>query len=132
MDNDEGPLRRVKALLTVLIFFFLHAPPVFAACRVIEYAELNDTSSNDLIKTFCRYKAISDLEAQHLRRLRDLPSTAPQRVPRESLEGSIAEHSKSAKECQEMQDKVRSILRNRSESDQLRCNEDGTVNEGPP
>jgi hypothetical protein len=131
MDNDEGPLRWVK-LLTVLMFFFLHAPSIFAACRVIEYAELKDTSSNDLIKTYCRYKVVSDLEAQHLKRLRDVPSMAPQRVPRESLEGSIAEHSKSAMECLEMQDTIRSILRNRSESDELSCNEDGTVKEGQP
>ena len=84
MDNDEGRLRQLKRLLTVLMLFFLHAPPVFAACRVIEYAELKDRSSNDLIKTYCRYKAVSDLEAQHLRRLGELPSTAPQRAAGES------------------------------------------------
>jgi hypothetical protein len=77
MDNDEGGLRQVTSLLTVLMLFSLHVPSVFAACRVVEYAELKDASSNDLIKTYCRYKAVSDLETQHLKRLRDLPSFGP-------------------------------------------------------
>jgi hypothetical protein len=74
-------------LLTVLIVFSFHSTSALATCRVIEYAELKTTSSNDLIKTYCRYKAVSDLEAQHLKRLRNLSSAAPQRVPQECLEG---------------------------------------------
>jgi hypothetical protein len=133
INTDEGPLRHMKSLLlTVLLLCSFHSTSALAACRVIEDTELKGTSSNDLVKTHCRYKAVVDLETKHLNRLRDLPATAPQRVPQESVDRSISEHTKSAKECREMQDKIRSILRNRSESDQLSCNEDGTVKEGLP
>jgi hypothetical protein len=133
MNNDARPLRHIKCLLlTVLMLVSFHSTPVLAACRVIGHAELKGTSSNDLVKTYCRYKAVADLETQHLNRLRDLSSTDPQRVPQDSVDRSISEHTKSAKECLEVQDKIRSLLRNRSESDHLSCNEDGTVKEGSP
>ena len=119
-------------LLVVLMLVSFHSTLVLAACRVMKDTELNDTSSNDLVKTYCRYKAVADLEMQHLNRLRDLSATAPQRVPQESVDRSISEHTKSAKECLDIQDKIRSILRKRSESEQISCNEDGTVKEGSP
>jgi hypothetical protein len=133
MNTNKGPLTYMKSLLpTVLTVVSFHSTPVLAACRVIEHTELKGASSNELVKTYCRYKAVADLETQHLNRLRDLSSTTPQRVPQESVDRSISEHTKSAKECLEMQDKIRSLLRNRSASDQLSCNEDGTVKEGSP
>jgi hypothetical protein len=106
-------LRRTKTLLLiVLMLSSFHANSALATCRMSEYAELKNTPSDDLVKMYCRYKAVPDLEAEHLRRLRELSSTPPQRVPQESLEGSISEHTKSAKQCLEMQDKIRSALRN--------------------
>ena len=132
MNNDKGPVRHLASLiLTVLLLFSFHSISVLAACRVIGDAELKGTSSNDLVKTYCRYKAVADLEAKHLNRLRDLSATAPQRAPQESIDRSISQHTKSAEECLDTQGKIRSALRDRSESDELSCNEDGTVREAP-
>jgi hypothetical protein len=110
-------------LLVVLLLFTFHLASVLAReCRLLEeYAELKDTSSKDLIDTYCRYKALSDIEAETLNKLRELNEVTPQGVQRKSLDKSMADHRQTISECLEMQIKIRSALRNRSEPDQPSC-----------
>jgi hypothetical protein len=99
-------------LLTMLMFFSFHTTSVVAGvCRVIEYAELKDTSSENVVKTFCRYKTLFELEIDHLKRLRDLGTSAK----------DLAEHTRYIEECTDMLSKIRSALRNRLESDEPGC-----------
>ena len=104
-------------LLPLLVLFSFHSTWALAACRVIEYAELKDTSSPNLIKTFCHYRATLLLEIEQMTKLQSLmPNSTGEN--KANLQKRITETMQTIRECVDTQSKILSALRNRSESDQ--------------
>ena len=110
-------------LATVAAVLFFHASLVMAgSCREIEYAELKDTSSSNLVKTYCRYAKLVDLERDYLEKQRGLYLESPNSLKNE-IQKTVTEHSTDLKVCLDTQMKIRSALKNRGESDELTCSE---------
>ena len=110
----------VKSILAavVAVLFFSPSPLLAGTCRVIEYAELKETTSGNLVKTYCHYSKLVNLERNYLAEAREMyqgSNITP--LSKELLE----EHFKDLTECLDTQMKIQSALKNRSEPVEPTC-----------
>lgn len=110
----------MKHLLASAVLIVFQATSVFAAgtCRVIEYAELKDTSSENLVKTYCRNQKLVQLERDYLEKTREIYQDTPLTATGKK---TLEEHSQELHQCLDTQMKIRSALGNRSESVEPSC-----------
>lgn len=105
-------------LLIAAVVSFQAGSALAGACRSIEYAELKDTPSERLATIYCEYGKLARREQSQIPSLKklviDFKNMGMHRASRDT-EGDIERTDASAKECIDMQDKISSALKNRSE-----------------
>jgi hypothetical protein len=115
----------VKTLLAAAVFFFQAGSVIAGSCRPIEYVELKDTPSKDLVSTYCMYKGLASVDQEYSKTLQGLYGDAIQkRLPKsrlESLQKDIDELSAGINECFDQRIKILSALSNRGEPAEPSC-----------
>jgi len=110
----------MKMLLAAIVLFFQAGSVLAGVCRPIEYAELKDTPSKNLVLTYCLNEAQAGGVQEHMKKLNDMHSDELKERPASpSILADIQKHYDGAlvelKECFEQQNKIRGVLSNRSE-----------------
>lgn len=107
-----------KLLAAVVVFLFSQSSSVLAgSCRPIEDAELKEISAEQLVKTYCTYQQLADKDHEAaMASIKPFREAVRQGRPTESFEKAVVEHMAGADECWEQAGKIKSALKNRSES----------------
>lgn len=100
---------RVFGLLIMCGVLLLPQLAVAGDCRQLEYAEIKDMSSGDLIKIYCRYGVLADINHK------GFFGTVKFSIKKAD------EYKTNANECREMQAKIRTAMKKQSLPEEPDC-----------
>ncbi len=117
----------MRLLLAVAMLFFQTSSVIAGSCRPMEHAELEDTSSKDLVQTYCLYTKLANLDEEYFTERQKAYDARAQEglVPRSTLESikkDIDDISMGIQECANQRSKILGALRKRSETAEPSCN----------
>jgi hypothetical protein len=107
----------MKMIFAAAILVFQAGSVLAGSCRPIEDAELKEISTEQPAKTYCTYQQLADNDHEAaIASIKPFREAARQGRPTASFEKAVVEHMVSADECWEQAGKIKSALKNRSDS----------------
>jgi hypothetical protein len=112
----------MKSLLAAAVLFFQAGSVMAGSCRPLEYAELKDSSTEKLVRTYCKYVQLTSQDEDALKlQYEYLLKVTELKGPVGKIENDIKKIDASLLECLDQRSKIGSALENRSQPPEPRC-----------